>query len=166
MFRPDQYREIVCNDWEFYAPDGERPTVRCLSAHELISGRVHRLFEDDLQGLRYPPYPVDAGSLFVAYYSPAEFSCHLAMGWPLPANVLDLYVEFRNRTNGLTLPCGRSLLGALLYYGLPAIGADEKDEMRQLAIRGGPYTDLERQQLLDYCEGDVIALRRLLDVMY
>ena len=41
----------------------------------------------------------------------------------------------------------------------------EKDEMRQLAIRGGPFTDSERQALLDYCDEDVIALTRLLPAM-
>ena len=31
-------------------------------------------------------------------YASAELGCHLALGWPLPDNVLDLYVEFRNLT--------------------------------------------------------------------
>ena len=51
--------------------------------------------------------------LFVAYYAPAELSCFLALGWPLPARILDLYIEFRAETNGLALPIGRGLLGAL-----------------------------------------------------
>ena len=42
-----------------------------------------------------PPYPTGPGSLFVAYYASAELGCHLALGWPLPARVLDLYAEFK-----------------------------------------------------------------------
>ena len=90
---------------------------------------------------------------------------HCALGWSTPAQVLDLYVEFRNLTNGTETPCGDSLLGALTYFGLDAIQAAEKDEMRQLAIRGGPFTNAERAALLDYCQQDVDALARLLPKM-
>ncbi len=82
--------------------------------------------------------------------------------WALPKYSLDLYVEFRNQTNGLELPGGRSLLGALVYHGLDAMDAVEKDNMRQLAMRGDPYTSGESQGLLDYCESDVSALETLL----
>jgi hypothetical protein len=37
--------------------------------------------------------------------------------------------------------------------------------MRQLAIRGGPFTDAEREALLAYCAEDVAALARLLPAM-
>src|SRR5262249_49714611 len=39
------------------------------------------------------------------------------------------------------------------------------ERMRQLAVRGGPYTPGEKKALLDYCEGDVDALVRLLPRM-
>ena len=80
-------------------------------------------------------------------------------------HVLDLFVEFRNLTNGLTTPCGNGLLGALTYFGLSSIDAADKDSMRQLALRGGDYSEDEKQALLDYCETDVDALARLLRVM-
>jgi hypothetical protein len=32
-----------------------------------------------------------------------------------------LFVEFRNRTNGLALPHGAGLLGAMAWYGLDAL---------------------------------------------
>jgi len=83
----------------------------------------------------------------------------------LVAQELDLYVEFRNRTNGLQLLCGAGLLGALAYFGLDGIDVTEKEEMRQLALRGGPWTDDEREALLAYCETDVVALIKLLTRM-
>jgi hypothetical protein len=45
------------------------------------------------------------------------------------------------------------------------MGAAEKDALRELAQRGGPYTAEERQALLDYCESDVRCLERLLPRM-
>src|SRR5262249_14413743 len=109
-----------------------------------------------------PPYPIGRSSLFVAFVTPAELSCHLALHWPLPAAVVDLYAEFRNDTNGLDLEYGRSLLCALAYYGLEAMGAGEKQTWQALAQRGGPWTREEREGLLAYCAADVAAEVRLL----
>jgi DNA polymerase-1 len=101
----------------------------------------------------------------VGYFASAELGCHLALNWPLPVNVLDLYAEFRTLTNGLKLPAGRSLSGALQYFGLDWISSLAKDSMRQLALRGGPWSEKERQALLGYCESDVSALASLFDRM-
>src|SRR5262249_17941810 len=110
-------------------------------------------------------YPVGPDVLFVAYYASAELGCHLALGWPMPARVLDLYAEFRNLTNGRPVPHGSGLLGALAFFVLDALDAAEKDTMRALALRGGEYTDAERNALLDYCQTDADALARLLPRM-
>ena len=37
--------------------------------------------------------------------------------------------------------------------------------MRALVLRGGPWSDVERAAILDYCESDVAALARLLPAM-
>jgi DNA polymerase I len=83
----------------------------------------------------------------------------------MPARILDLYVEFRDRTNGLRTPAGAGLIGALVYFGLDTIGAAEKEEMRALVMGGGPWSGEERERILEYCEGDVDALARLLVAM-
>ncbi len=160
---PYEFREVVLADFEFQAPPGERPTPVCLVARELGSGRIHRLWQDDLQRRAEPPYPVGSDCLFVAYYASAELGCHLALGWHLPVNVLDLFAEFRTLTNGRPTPHGAGLLGALTYFRLDAMAAAEKEGMRDLALRGGPWTNDERAALLQYCESDVVALGKLLD---
>jgi hypothetical protein len=157
------YREIWLTDFEFTAGSGERPDPVCQCARELRSGRELRLWRDELGPA--PPYPIDAGSLYVAYYASAELGCHLALGWPMPARILDLFTEFRCGTNGLAVPAGNGLVGALTAFGLDTIGAVEKDQMRALVMRGGPWNDKERTDILDYCMGDVDALARLLPVM-
>jgi len=159
------FSEIWLVDFEFHAPPGERPKPLCMVAREFNSGRLIRRWFDDHQGESSPPFDIGPDALYVAYYASAELGCHLALGWPMPARVLDLFVEFRNLTNGRPLPCGRSLLGAMAYYGLGAIDSVEKSEMRDLAIRGGPYTESERRALLDYCQEDVDAPAKLLRAM-
>src|SRR6478672_3283506 len=157
------FGEIWAVDFEFTAPPGERPKPICMVAREIRSGRVIRLWHDQFGPS--PPFSTGPEALFVAFYASAELGCFLALGWRKPANILDLFTEFRVRTNGLTTPAGAGLVGALTYFGLDSIGAVEKDEMRAIAIRGGPFTECERVALLKYCESDVLALERLLLAM-
>ena len=156
------FAEIWLCDFEFAAPPGERPKPVCMVAREFRSARTLRLWADELARLQRPPFAVGPNSVFIAYYASAELGCFLALNWPAPARILDLYAEFRCLTSGLTVPCGNGLLGALSWFGLDGLAAVEKDAMRQRAQRGGPYTAEERRALLDYCESDVDALARLL----
>ena len=154
------FDQIWIVDFEFDAKPGENPMPVCLAARELRSGRTICLSQDEFG--RWPPYPIDSKSLFVAYYASAEIGCHLTLGWPMPKCVLDLFVEFRNQTNGIALTNGSGLVGALAHHGLDSIGAAEKSEMRDLVLRGGPWSEAEKTAILDYCESDVAALARLL----
>jgi DNA polymerase I len=159
------YEAIWAIDFEYKAPDGERPTLHCMVGRELKSGRTIRLWDDVLRAHVLPPFRIDNSTLVVAYYASAEMTCFKALGWPMPARVLDLFTEFRRITNGAVVPCGSGLLGAMLWYRLDSMGADEKADMRALAMRGGPFTDKDKSDLLDYCEGDVDSLDRLLPRM-
>ena len=157
------FREVVAVDFEFGVTAGNRPDPVCLVAHELRSGRRLRIWQDQFGSA--PPYATGPDVLFVAYYASAELGCYRVLGWPMPERILDLFTEFRARTNGLDTPGGKGLLGALAYFGLDAIGASEKTEMRELVLRGGPWSEMDRTAILDYCEGDVAALERLLSAM-
>jgi DNA polymerase I len=157
------FAEIWLHDFEFVPQPGERPDVVCLVAHELRSGKTLRLWRDEFG--RHTPYRTDRGVLFVSFVANAECACHLALGWPLPARVLDLSPTFRNLTNGRHTPEGKGLLGALRYYGLDAIGTKQKDAMQKRLMQGWPFTPEERRQILIYCESDVDALGRLLQRM-
>ena len=81
-------------------------------AREYYSGQLQRLW---LDGVAKPacPLPLGENSLYIAYYASAEMGCHLALDWTLPDYLLDLFCEFRCLTNGLSLPAGNGLLGAL-----------------------------------------------------
>ena len=132
-------------------------------AKELRGGQVWRLRRGEFGS--QPPFPIGSDALFIAYYASAELGCFRALGWPRPANILDLFVEFRNRTNGLTTPAGSGLIGALAYFGLDSFSAIEKDEMRTLILRGGTWSEDEWKAILDYCATDIDALERLLPMM-
>lgn len=157
-----EFRHVWLVDFEFHQPPGERPSPLCVVAHDAATGRQISLWQEDLVRLGGPPYSVDGDCLFVAYYASAEIGCHLALGWSLPHNTLDLFAEFRCLTNGLKLPAGNNLIGALIYLGLDPQSAQEKEVMRDLAKRGGPYASDEREALLAYCASDVRSLGHLL----
>jgi DNA polymerase I len=158
-----EYRAVWAVDFEFIAHPGGRPVPVCLVAHELHSGRTIRLWRNQFGPT--PPYSVDAGSLFIAFYASAELGCHRALGWPMPERILDLFTEFRALSNGLPTVAGSSLLGALTHFGLDNIGATEKEDMRELVLGGGPWSEQAQADILDYCESDVDALKRLLPAM-
>jgi len=134
-------------------------------AKEARSGQVIRLWQDELVRCGKAPFDVGPDSLLVAYYASAEIGCFLALDWDVPERILDLFTEFRAETNGLIVPHGNGLLGALSYFGLPAMGAEEKSDMRDLILSGGTWDQHEQGAILNYCQGDVEALHRLLSAM-
>ena len=156
-----QFDQVWCVDFEFGAPDGGLPDVRCMVAREHHSGALVRLWADALNGMDRPPFDAGSRTLIVAYYASAEIGCYLQLGWPVPPRIL-ASAEFRCLTNGRLVTSGNGLLGALAHFGLQCVDAAEKDEMRHLALRGGVYTDAERGVLLDYCQSDADSLQRLL----
>jgi DNA polymerase-1 len=175
------YRYIVTADFEFefggHASfeeanrSGERSRPVCMVAKELRSGKEWRLFRGEFDSA--PPFPTGRDALFISYYASAELGCFKALGWPTPSNILDLFTEFRDRTNFIRqkgdkkpiLPAGRGLVGALTYFGLDALAAEEKDRLRLLSLRGGPWSESERQELLDYCATDTLPMEQLLSAM-
>jgi hypothetical protein len=162
------FPEIVLNDFEYHhgGLGGHSPPVPiCGCAWELRSGRQHRLWGEELR-TPVPPWPHGPDSLLVSYSAPAELSCYLALGWPLPRFVLDLLIEHRQIVNGvLHKSQPRTLLSALHYYGLPGMEAAMKDYWRDLILAGGPFRAEQREGILEYCWADVEATRQLLEAM-
>lgn len=159
------YASISLVDFEFQSLDGNRPIPVCMVVKDQRSGEVRRYWRDELLKLREAPFPVGSNDLFVAFYASGEFGCMLELGWPLPLNVLDLYAEHRVETNGLKLPGGNSLIGALAWRKLTRIEAAVKDAMRDLILTRTFWSQSERAQILDYCASDVESLDALLGAM-
>jgi len=175
MFSPSaiaklgDFREVVLLDAEFVAVDGEPVVPVALVAYELRSGSRHELFFDDRQARYSNPLPEGDDVLHVAYSAQAEWGTFLALGWNLPVHVLDLFAEFRCITNGLTeangAPVESSMIAALTHFNLDAMTVVKKQSMRDLILRGHPYTPIEQRDIREYCYEDVEALVKLLPVM-
>ena len=161
----DRYAEVWVIDFEFNQQGrvGNPPNPVCAVAQELHSTRVVRLWGQELSN---PPFDLSQPDvLSVGFYFSAESGCMTSLGWARPANVIDLYAEFRTLTNGLKLPQGNGLLGACAYFGINAIDAEMKDEMRDLILRGKPFREQERQKILEYCSSDVFETGKLFAAM-
>jgi hypothetical protein len=156
------YRSVILCDteYEFGGVDGNLLRPVCAVFKDLVTGQEWRLRRGEFGAA--PPFSTGADTLFVAYYASAEIGVFDVLNWPTPMRILDLFVEFRNLTNGLTTPAGNGLIGALIYFGLPTMGTEEKTAMRDLILAGGPWSEEQWQAILDYCASDVYALERLL----
>ena len=155
-------------DFEFHPLQGVEgnPIIPvCMVAHNISTNQTLRIWQDELGGVKKAPFPTDSSSLILAYYASAEIGCFIALGWQIPVNVLDLYTEFRCCTNGIPPKHGNGLLGAMIHFGIPCIHSDEKSAMRDLILSRGPWSKTERNDILDYCQSDVMALEKLLAVM-
>lgn len=159
----DRFTAIWVLDFEFNGGEGDNPSPVCLVAREMRRGTLLRLWRDEFA--RQCPLETGPETLYVAFYASAEWNCYLALGWTLPAAVIDLYAEFRMMTNNRMVPAGRGLLGALACYGLPGITNEHKADMRRLIMDGGPWTLEQQQAILDYCQSDVDGTARLLVAM-
>ena len=167
------FPEIWVVDTEYYpgpglangGRDGDQITPLCLVALEMRTGRLIRLWKDELGP--FPPYSIGPDSVVMGYMASAELGTHLALGWSQPANVLDPYIEFRHCTNdGSVEPEDREkgfygLDGALRYFLEDPIDSAHKQDMRDRILQGPPFTCVERASILDYCETDTRALARL-----
>jgi DNA polymerase I len=87
------FPEIWACDFEYGGGAGNRSTPVCLVARELRSGRELRLWQNELETRPAAPFPVGDDALFVAYYASAEIGCFLALGWPVPTRILDLFTD-------------------------------------------------------------------------
>jgi DNA polymerase I-like protein with 3'-5' exonuclease and polymerase domains len=177
------FREAVTGDFEFRTTPGGLPHVVCVVFRELCSGRELRFWRDDLLRMCAPPFDIER-DVFVGFYTSAEISCFLQLGWKLPHHVIDLLIEHRCLTNGRQLKHERlktasqsgktyksngrdTLLNALAIRGLAHIDVDTKDAMRDLILSKEPekMTPEERARILDYCASDVVGTEALLRYM-
>lgn len=105
------FSEVWLVSFEFTRPPGEPPEPSRIWAREIHSCRAVQT-----DNLSEPPYSSGPHSLFVAFDAPAQLGCHLKLGWPLPAKIIDLKAEFRCLTSGMEIPGEFDLSDALAYF--------------------------------------------------
>ncbi len=163
------FKEIWLIDFEYLFKEGGQAGAQtvpvCMVARELCSNKLIRLW---LYGSKpAPPFEISDDILFVTYFATAELTSFLALDWPLPRYVLDLYAEFWLVTNQFNLE-GRPkqrhrLLDALKWAGVPSITSEQKVAERELIRRGPPWDGGEQLRIVDYCQTDVDCLGGLLE---
>ncbi len=147
----------VC-DFEFFDMDGgEIPRPICFCALEVTTREIIQLW---LEGINKPVSPIDFSDktlTYIAFNSVAEMSCHLALGWDIPENILDLYCEWRLLSNdGRIHEKGHnSLLNVCGVYGVKTVDLGYKTAMRDRILKGAPFNEAEKIDILNYCMTDV-----------
>src|SRR5262249_12226533 len=139
------------------------PDVVCLAARELHTGRTLNLWRDELGP--YPPYDIGDDAVVVFFSGQeAELACHQVLGWPLPANCIDLIAEYRMAINGAEngKPAMSMLEACAAYKVNMLVTPEEKDRIRQRVIAGWPFSRHEKRVIQDYCAGDATEEEELL----
>lgn len=150
-------------DYEFMGGLPEsNPNPICYVAENVDTGEVIRHWIDGSEHL--PEYPTHGKALFIAFYASAEMSCHIALGFPKPLSIVDLFAEYRVTTNG-RVTGGNGLIKACENYGIKTMSKDYKEQMRDRIMQGPPYTEEEKEEILNYCQGDVTATTKLFHAM-
>jgi hypothetical protein len=128
--------------------------------------------------LKRAPFDTGPDAVIVAYSATAELSCFLALGWPFPHHVIDLFIQMRAVVNGRSdIPKQHpGLLVACEMYGISSSTSTAyKEEMRALilskmnvadAALAAAFSSEERRSIQAYNRFDGIeGTVPLLDVM-
>jgi DNA polymerase-1 len=156
-----QFDAIWHADFEYREDANHHPVPVSLFAHEQRTGTGIFLRRDQLLALRRAPFGTGPRDLMVVYAANAEISCFLVLGWPLPVNMLDLYVETIAAINGridIWPQKGRpGLLAALELHELPVPSASTKTDMRRLILDHTDYTPEQWREIEAYNRRDIVA---------
>src|SRR6516162_7823195 len=92
-----KYDRLLCLDFEFRAPDGERPDPVSLAALELRTGKEFCWRREQLGST--PPFDVSGKSLIFGFAIDAELECFEALQWQPPVNTIDCRIEWKMQVN-------------------------------------------------------------------
>ena len=159
------FQNIYAIDFEFYGNDGDIPKIVCMVIQNIKTMEISRVWYDQLLEMKIPPFNMGENTLLITYFAPAEIQSMLALNWSTEVSIIDLFAEFRCETNGNPDISRKSLVNALGYYELNHLIPEEKEEMRSLILSAGPWTKGQRQDILEYCEKDVVALSPLFNAI-
>jgi hypothetical protein len=164
---PPSFGGLVVVDFEYAEGSTGNPLrPTCMVAHELVTGCTWRLWREELQALTAAPFDVGPGTLFIGFKAESELQCFLSLGWKLPCHSLDLYSEWRWRSNGSPHPLPEnSLINVASRYGIDTMTSAMKDTFRAMFILDAEFTPEQRIRALSYCEADVMTTVALYHAM-
>lgn len=158
-----RFDRIVFEDFEFSTDPTNRPEhIVAYCARDFV-GRGRWAVWQPTQD----PAPLGPRDLLVAYQAGAELGCRARLGWSMPSNILCLHAEYCREVAGLDGEqfAKRGLLDALRVFGISHPYEKNKERMQKRALDMSPYTDQEREEMLDYCTADVTTTKKLFEKM-
>lgn len=150
----EKYDSVWVVKFAFSQPPGEVPAPFYLVAEDIRTGRRIHLTGNDLQK-SIPPFTTEEKSLFIGYDAAVEWGCFLSLDWPLPKQVIDLYVEFRNLTYNLPVVEDYSLTNVLAYYSIDSPLVSGAQTIPERMTWREPFTGNEKHNLIQYCDDHV-----------
>ncbi len=159
----DQFDSVLAITFVSTQPEGGTPEPVCFVAKDVRSGELYRP-GGNLSRTSCPKFLSAARILLVSYNATAVMACLLALGWPTPMGILDLSAEFKCETSGEP-NAGQGMDAAQRHYGVYSHPLHEKQSMRELLARGGPFSTDDLAPLVRHCEADAEALVHLFSAM-
>jgi len=125
----------------------------CVVYKDLDTGQILRIWDHDQNNLVQHHFDFEE-TLFICFTATAEAGYFLKQLMGRPPYIFDCWTEYAKLyKNSRKL----SLLAAATAYSYPnPISKEEKERFRDMCILQNTWTKKERQQILDYCEGDVL----------
>ena len=137
------FSEIWALDFEFVAESGAVPVPVCMVARELISGRLIRLWQDELGPSRRSRSTTTRCSSPTSR-PPSRLLPRAGLAGadadPRPVRRVPQRHERASRCRAAA-----ACSSALSYHGISAITAEQKTDERALVMRGGPWSTAERR---------------------
>jgi len=148
--------KIVVVDTEFQsdAASGSYCTkALCAVYKDLTTGQILKIWDYEQDNLAQHHFDYET-TIFVCWYGVAEAGYFLKQLMGRPPYIFDCWAEYaklyKNRR-------GLSLLAASKAYAYPnAISEEEKTRFRDMCIEQNTWTDSEKEEILEYCKGDVL----------
>ena len=158
-------RIILC-DTEFFHPGKNEGNIQvpiCVCVYEVRTKASFSLWCENLR--MKSPFPFSERDVFICYNAGAEFATFNVLGWPLPLCTLDLLPVFRQQICLIPREDDRyGLAAALEYYGISTpLSKEYKSTMRDLCLRGFPFSNSERARILAYCMTDTTEMLTLME---
>ena len=151
----NKFKKIVVVDTEFQSDISNSYCTKALCAvyKDLKTEQTLKIWDYGESNLAQHHFDFEE-TLFVCYYATAEVGYFLKQLMGRPPYIFDCWTEYSKLyKNSRDL----SLLAAATAYSYPnPISKEEKEKFRDMCIKQNTWNKKEREEILNYCEGDVL----------
>ena len=151
----NKFKKIVVVDTEFQSDISNSYCTKALCAvyKDLKTEQTLKIWDYEENNLAQHHFDFEE-TLFVCFYATAEVGYFLKQLMGRPPYIFDCWTEYAKLyKNNRDL----SLLAASTAYSYPnPISKEEKEKFRDMCIKQNTWNKKEREEILDYCEGDVL----------